>query len=311
MARYFIGKFISLLFSLFILATVTFFLMKAIPGDPFTAEKAVPEEILAKLNAFYGLDKPIWQQYVTYLQNLLQFDLGMSMRSQYQTVSGIIADSFIYSLQLGLIAVVVSVVIGVGLGLLAALYYRRWIDTTAMVVAVLGVSIPNFVLAAFTQEWLGNKLGWFNVAGLNGPTDYVMPIIALSALPVAFIARLTRSTMLEVLTADFVKTAKSKGLRQQVIIIRHALRNGIMPVVTYLGPMTANVVTGSVIVEQIFGIPGLGPQFVMSVSNRDYTLIMGITLFYAVILMTARLLTDMAYALIDPRIELTNRKEAA
>lgn len=311
MARYFIGKFISLLFSLFILATVTFFLMKAIPGDPFTAEKAVPPEILAKLNAFYGLDKPIWQQYITYLQNLLNFDLGMSMRSQYQTVSGIIADSFIYSLQLGLIAVAVSVIIGVALGLLAALYYRRWIDTIAMIVAVLGVSVPSFVVAAFTQEWLGNRLALLNPAGLNGPADFIMPVIALAALPIAFIARLTRSAMLEVLTADFVKTAKSKGLRQQVIIIRHALRNGIMPVVTYLGPMTANVVTGSVIVEQIFGIPGLGPQFVTSVSNRDYTLIMGITLFYAVILMTARLLTDIAYAFIDPRIELTKRKEAA
>ncbi|KIL34638.1 peptide ABC transporter permease [Cohnella kolymensis] len=311
MARYFIGKFVSLLFSLFILATVTFFLMKAIPGDPFTAEKAVPPEILAKLNAFYGLDKPIWQQYITYLQNLLNFDLGMSMRSQYQTVSGIIADSFIYSLQLGLIAVVVSVIIGVALGLLAALYYRKWIDTAAMIVAVLGVSVPSFVVAAFIQEWIGNKLDLLNPAGLNGPADFIMPVIALSALPVAFIARLTRSSMLEVLTADFVKTAKSKGLRQQVIIIRHALRNGIMPVVTYLGPMTANVVTGSVIVEQIFGIPGLGPQFVTSVSNRDYTLIMGITLFYAVILMIARLLTDIAYAFIDPRIELTNRKEAA
>ncbi|RUS48448.1 ABC transporter permease [Cohnella sp. AR92] len=311
MVRYWIGKLFSVLVSLFILATATFFLMKAIPGDPFTAEKAVPPEIKAKLMSFYGLDKPLWDQYVTYLKNLVHFDLGMSMKSQYQTVSSIIADSFGYSLRLGILSIIVSVVVGVGLGILAAMYHRKLLDSAAMILAVLGVSVPNFVVASLLQYVFGVKLNWFHVAGLNGPLDYVLPIIALASLPIAYIARLTRSTMLEVLSAEYIKTAKAKGIRKRVIIFKHALRNGILPVVTYLGPMTANVVTGSVVVEQIFGIPGLGQYFVGSVSNRDYTLIMGITLFYAVILMVARLLTDIVYGLVDPRIGLRSRKGAA
>jgi oligopeptide transport system permease protein len=309
--RYWGGKVVSVIVSLFVLATATFFLMKAIPGDPFTQEKAVPPEIKAKLMAFYGLDKPVWQQYLIYLKKLLHFDLGMSMKSQYQTVSGIIADSFGYSFRLGIFAIVVSVVVGVALGILAAMYHRKLIDSVAMVLAVLGVSVPNFVLASFMQYVLGVKLGWFNVAGLGGPLDYVLPVIALSALPIAYIARLTRSTMLEVLSAEYIKTARAKGLKKRAIIFKHALRNGILPVVTYAGPMTANIVTGSVVVEQIFGIPGLGQYFIASVSNRDYTLIMGITLFYAVILMIARLLTDIAYGLVDPRIGLRSRKGAS
>lgn len=311
MVRYLIGKIFSLLVSLFILATVTFFLMKIIPGGPFTGEKKLPPDILAKLNAFYGFDKPLWQQYTTYLNQIVHGSLGLSMKSQYQTVSGIIADSFAYSLRLGIIAVIVAIVVGIGVGLLAAMYHRQWIDGTVMVLAVLGVSVPSFVLATLMQYFIAVKLDWVNVGGLESPSDFVLPVISLAALPIAFIARLTRSTMLEVLNAEYIKTARAKGLRQQAIIMRHALRNGIMPVVTYLGPMAANVVTGSVIVEQIFGIPGLGPQFVSSVTNRDYTLIMGITLFYAIILMVSRLLTDIAYSLVDPRIDLTPRKEVA
>lgn len=311
MVRYWVGKLVSVIVSLFVLATATFFLMKAIPGDPFTAEKAVPPEIKAKLMAFYGLDKPIWEQYLIYLKKLLHFDLGMSMKSQYQTVSSIISDSFGYSLRLGIFAIIVSIVVGVALGILAAMYHRKAIDSISMVIAVLGVSVPNFVLASLTQYLFGVELGWFHVAGLNGPLDYVLPVVALAALPIAYIARLTRSTMLEVLTAEYIKTAKAKGLKKQVVIFKHALRNGILPVVTYAGPMTANIVTGSVVVEQIFGIPGLGQYFVQSVTNRDYTLIMGITLFYAIILMIARLLTDIAYGLVDPRIGLRSRKGAS
>lgn len=285
--------------------------MKAIPGDPFTAEKAVPPEIKAKLMSFYGLDKPVWEQYLIYLKKLVHLDLGMSMKSQYRTVSSIISDSFGFSFRLGIFAIVVSVIVGVGLGIVSAMHHRKLIDGAAMVIAVLGVSVPNFVLASLLQYVFGEELNWFNVAGLNGPLDYVLPVIALSALPIAYIARLTRSTMLEVLTAEYIKTAKAKGLPNRVIIMKHALRNAVLPVLTYLGPMTANIVTGSVIVEEIFGIPGLGQYFVDSVSNRDYTLIMGITLFYAVILMAARLLTDIAYGFVDPRIGFRSRKEVS
>jgi len=306
--RYISWKFVYLLISMFVLASATFFLMKAIPGDPFMSEKAVPPEIKAKLLAHYGLDQPVIVQYGNYLKNLLQFDFGMSMKRQHLTVVGIIGTSFVYSLQLGIVSLVVSVILGLALGMIAALHHRKFFDDAAMVLAVLGVSVPNFVLASMLQYVLGVKLGMFHVAGLNGPFDFVMPTIALSALPIAFIARLTRSSMLEVLNADYIKTAKSKGLPGTLIMMRHALRNGILPVVTYLGPLTASVITGSVVVEQIFGIPGLGKYFVESVSNRDYTLIMGITLFYGIILMATRFLTDVAYGFIDPRIKLSADK---
>lgn len=237
--------------------------------------------------------------------------LQHSMKQQYVTVETVIKSGFAYSLQLGLLAMIVSVAVGVLLGLIAALNHRKFLDGFTIFIAVLGVSIPNFVIASALQYFFGVQLRWFNVTGLNGPLDYVLPVIALSFLPTAFIARLTRSSMLEVLSADYIKTARSKGLSGRVILVKHALRNAIMPVVTYVGPMTANIITGSVIVEQIFGIGGLGKDFVNSITNRDYTLIMGLTLFYAVILMLARLITDIAYGFIDPRIKLIRGRGGA
>ncbi|SFS80311.1 ABC transporter permease [Paenibacillus sp. BC26] len=305
MARYLGGKFVNIVISLLILATATFFLMKAVPGDPFTQEKAIPPEIKAQIMAHYGLDKPIGTQYAIYMKNLFQLDLGESMRSQNRTVTSIITDSFGTSLKIGLIAVVVSVIVGIYLGMMAALRHKKLIDNLAMFVAVIGISVPNFVIGAMIQYYLAVKVPIFNVAGLESPLDYVLPVITLSTLPIAFIARLTRSTMLEVLTSDYIRTAKAKGLTPSAILWQHGLRNGILPVVTYLGPMTANIITGSVVVEQIYGLPGLGAHFVDSITNRDYTLIMGITIFYAVILMAARFLTDVAYILVDPRIKVS------
>lgn len=305
MVRYLGGKLINIVFSLLILATATFFLMKAVPGDPFTQEKAIPPEIKASIMKFYGLDKPIGEQYLIYMDKLAHFDLGMSMKSQNRTVTSIITDSFGTSAKVGAIAVVVSVIIGVYLGMMAALRHRKLIDNSAMFLAVIGISVPNFVIGSMIQYFLAVKLPIFHVAGLEGPLDYVLPTIALSTLPIAFIARLTRSTMLEVLTSDYIRTAKAKGLTPRAILWQHGLRNGILPVVTYLGPMTANIITGSVVVEQIFGLPGLGAYFVDSVMNRDYTLIMGITIFYAVILMGARFVTDILYIFVDPRIKLS------
>ncbi len=311
MTRYLLRKIVFMLLSLFILASTTFFLMKAVPGDPLTQEKQMPLEIRKNLEHHYGLDKPLWIQYGTYMKNLAKWDLGMSMKSQHLTVNRIIGSSFKYSLQLGVVAIIVSVLTGIGLGIAAALRHRGLLDNSAMSLAVIGISAPNFVIAALLQYFFGVKLGWFNVAGLRSPMDFVLPTIALSALPIAFIARLTRSSMLEVLSMDYIKTAKSKGLTGTVITLRHALRNALLPVVTYLGPLTAAVITGSVVVERIFGIPGLGKYFVDSVSNRDYPVIMGITIFYAIILMTARFFTDIAYVFIDPRIKLTDVKEEA
>lgn len=311
MIRYVLIKLIYLIISLWVLATLTFLLMKAVPGDPFMSEKAVPPEIRARLLEQYGLDKPVYEQYFVYLNKLAHGDLGISMKMQDREVIQAIRDSFPYSLKLGLCALIVAVTIGIGLGIAAAMKHRKLIDTFSMVIAVIGVSVPSFVLASFMQYVLGVKLKLLPVFGLSGPLTYIMPTIALSALPIAFIARLTRSSMLEVLHSDYIKTAKSKGLTAGVIVRRHILRNGILPVVTYLGPLTAGVVTGSFIIEHIFGIGGLGKVFVISITNRDYSLIMGITMFYGVILMLARFLTDLAYGFIDPRIKLVKGKEKA
>lgn len=309
MVRYVANKFFYMLVSLFVLISATFFLMKAIPGDPFTAEKKVPPEIKARLYEQYGLDKPLYHQYFKYLGEIAQGDLGVSMKRLNQDVTHLIGQTFSASLKLGLIAILVSVIVGVFLGMMAALYHRKFIDSAAMVLAVLGIAVPSFVVASLLQYVFAYKFHMFPVSGFKGPMYYVLPVAALSAQPIAFIARLTRSSMLEVLHADYIKTAKAKGLSWAAILSRHVLRNGILPVVTYMGPMTANIVTGSVVIEQIFGVGGIGKQFVEAIGVRDYTVIMGITIFYGVLLMVARFITDIAYVFIDPRIKLSGGKE--
>jgi oligopeptide transport system permease protein len=311
MVRFIAVKLLYMILTLYILATATFFLMKVIPGNPFLGEKKLPTEIYNNIMEKYGFDQPLYKQYLTYMNNLIHFDLGTSMKSSHLTVNYIIHQSFTNSAKLGLVAIFVSVLVGIGLGIVAALYHGKVIDHFTSIVAVIGVSIPSFVIGPLLQYFLGVKLGWFHVAGLKEPLDYIMPTLTLAALPIAFIARLTRSNMIEVMNADYIKTAKSKGLAKSFIIHRHALRNAILPVVTYLGPMTANIITGSVIVEAIFGIAGLGKYFVDTVTNRDYTMIMGVTLFYAMILMIARFGTDVAYVFVDPRIKLAGREENA
>ncbi|MCM3628039.1 ABC transporter permease [Paenibacillus glycanilyticus] len=302
MLRFIAGKFVFMVISMFILITATFMLMNAIPGSPLQSEKATSEAVQKNLEAYYGLDKPLYVQYGTYLKNLAHGDMGISMKKKFQSVDKMIGQSFGPSLRLGIAAVITSVVVGCILGILAAMYHRRFIDNLAMIIAVIGLAIPSIVLAPVMQYFLATKLGWFEVAGLNGPMDYVLPTIALAAGPIAFIARLLRSTMIEILNADFIKTAKSKGLAGYVIVVKHALRNSLLPVVTYLGVLTAGIITGSVVVEKIFAIPGIGKHFVTSVIDRDYPLIMGITIFYAVILMVCRFLSDIAYVLVDPRM---------
>ena len=309
MVRYVINRLVFMLISLFILISATFFLMKAIPGNPFMGEKNVSPEIQARLMEQYGLDKPVFQQYTKYLSDIVTGDFGISMKRLNQDVGDIIGQTFGVSLKLGAVAIVVAVIVGILLGMIAAMNHRKIIDNVAMVLAVLGIAVPSFVLASLLQFYLAQELGWFKVMGLNGPLDYVLPVAALSAQPIAFIARLTRSSMLEVLHADYVKTAKAKGLNSITIMFKHIIRNAILPVVTYVGPMTANIVTGSVVIERVFGIGGIGKVFVDSITTRDYTMIMGITIFYGLILMVARFITDIAYVIIDPRIKLSNGKE--
>ncbi|MGO4530990.1 ABC transporter permease [Paenibacillus sp. 2TAF8] len=310
MLKYVLKKLLFMLLSLFILASMTFFLMKAIPGDPFTSEKRVSPEIRALLEEKYGLDKPMYVQYFKYIGDIVQGDFGVSMNYLNQGVTDMIVKTFTASLKIGIFAIIISIIVGVLLGLLAAVYHRKLIDDVTMVLAVIGIAVPSFLLASLLQYVFAFKLGWFNVMGFDGPLDYVLPVAALSASPIAFIARLTRSSMLEVLHADYIKTAKAKGLKWPAIMFKHVVRNGILPVVTYVGPMTANIITGSVVIEQIFNIGGIGKVFVESITNRDYTMIMGITIFYGILLMFARFLTDIVYVLVDPRIKLESRKGA-
>ncbi|MBD2868330.1 ABC transporter permease [Paenibacillus arenilitoris] len=308
MVRFILSKFLFMLLSLFLLITATFVLMNAVPGSPLQSEKATSEQVQKNLEAYYGLDKPLIVQYGTYLKNLVKGDLGISMKKKFQSVDKMIAQSFGYSLKLGISAIITSVVVGSILGILAAMHHRKFLDNLAMILAVIGLAIPSLVLAPLLQYLFAVKIRIFEVAGLNGPMDYVLPTIALASGPIAFIARLLRSTMIEVLNSDFIKTAKSKGLSGYVIVMRHALRNSMLPVVTYLGYLTAGIITGSVVIEEIFGIPGIGKYFVQSVTDRDYPLIMGITIFYAIILMATRFLADIAYVFVDPRMRASGGK---
>jgi len=310
MVRFILQKFVFMIVSLFVLVTATFVLMNAVPGSPLQREKATTPQIQKNLEAYYGLDKPLIQQYGIYLKNLLKFDLGISMKKRFYSVNKIIADSFKYSLRLGVVSVITSVIAGCVLGIIAALHHRKFLDNLAMVLAVIGLAVPSMVMAPLLQYLFAVKFRLFNVAGLERPLDYVLPTIALSSASIAFIARLIRTTMTEVLHADFIRTAKAKGLPGHLIVWRHALRNSMLPVVTYLGYLVAGVITGSVVIEAIFAIPGMGKFFVQSVVDRDYPLIMGITVFYAVLLMVCRFLADIAYALVDPRMRNFTKKVA-
>ncbi|MBO8163087.1 MAG: ABC transporter permease [Brevibacillus sp.] len=306
MIRYLGKRIFYMIIALFLIITATFWLMQAVPGGPFTSEKQVPPEIEAALNAHYGLDKPLFEQYVDYLIRVITWDLGPSFKEKASTVNQIIERGFPVSLHLGLQSLAIAIFGGITLGVIAALRHNKWQDYTAMVIAVLGLSVPNFILASFYQYIFSIKLGWFPIAQWEGFEYTVLPSFALAALPLAFIARLTRSNMIEVMSQDYIKTAKAKGLSTFTTTVKHAIRNALLPVITYLGPLSANILTGSFVVERIFGVPGLGREFVMSISNRDYTVIMGTTVFYAILLVVLVLLVDLAYTIVDPRIKLAD-----
>lgn len=277
--------------------------MHAIPGDPFTQEKAIPEEILKAMQKHYGLDKPLIIQYFEYMQGLCHLDLGPSFKYQGRTVNEIIQEGFPVSLCLGMEALFLSLSFGTLLGSLSASKQGKWQDRSTMFLAILGLSVPSFLLATFLQYLLAMKFDLFPVARWGTFHQSILPALSLSALPTAFIARLLRASMIEVLHQDYIQTAKSKGLSTTCILYKHVLRNALLPVASYLGPLTASILTGSFAVEKIFGIPGLGQWFVLSITNRDYTVIMGTTLFYSVILMISVFLVDLFYSWIDPRIQ--------
>lgn len=310
MTRHLVKKGLILLFSLFTVATLTFFLMHAIPGDPFTQDKAVPEEIMQAMRRHYGLDQPLFIQYLKYLKGLVTWDLGPSFKYEGRTVTEIISEGFPVSLALGLEALLIAVSLGIAAGTISSLKSGRWQDHLTMLVAVLGISVPSFILATFLQYIFAMKLDILPVARWGTFAQSILPALSLAALPMAFITRLTRSNMVEVIQTDYILTARSKGLSTFQIVCRHMLRNALLPVVTFLGPLTAAILTGSFVVEKIFGIPGLGQWFVMSVTNRDYTVIMGTTVFYSALLMFSVFIVDILYCLIDPRIRIGHKSEA-
>lgn len=303
MSRFLIKKALILIASLFLITVATFFLMHTIPGDPFMQDKAIPEEILKSMRAYYGLDQPLYVQFFNYLDGVIHGNLGPSFKYEGRTVNDIIRSGFPISCYLGLETLIISVFGGIFLGSIAALKFRSLADYLTMVIAVIGISVPSFILATFLQYLLAMKLSLLPVARWGSFSHTIMPALALSALPLAFIARLTRSNMIEVLQQDYIQTARSKGLSSYQIILKHVLRNSILPVVTFIGPLTASIMTGSFAIEKIFGIPGLGQWFVLSITNRDYTVIMGLTLFYSAILLLSVFIIDLVYCLIDPRID--------
>lgn len=308
MRKFVTQRIIAMLITLFIVATVTFFLAKTIPGGPFTKEKALPEAVLKNIEAKYHFNDPLWKQYADYIISLAKGDLGPSFRYEALTVNDIVRKGFPVSALLGLVAILISLGLGIPAGIISAYKQNFWQDNFVMFFSILGISIPNFILATLFMYIFGLKLHIFNIAGWGRWQDVILPAVTLAAYPTAYIARLMRSSMLDVLNQDYIKTARSKGLSEYRVMTIHALKNALIPVVTYLGPLIAAVFTGSFIVERLFFIPGLGRYYVTSIYDRDYTVILGTTIFYAAFLIVANFAVDIIYAFIDPRITYSTEK---
>lgn len=303
MHRYLLKRIISSIVAVFILTTATFFLMHAVPGGPFNYEKATPLT-QANMEKKYGLDKPLIVQYGIYLGNLVQGDLGESISKKGRTVNDIISEKFPYSAKLGLMAIVLALLIGIPLGLLAAIKHDKLIDRIVMLYTTVFISVPGFVLGTILLIIFSVILGWTPVTWTDDVSHYILPVITYSFYPICYIAKLTRSSMLETLNQDYIKTAHSKGLSAFIVNYKHALRNSVIPVVSYIGPLTAFLITGGFAVEKIFSVPGLGRFFVDSVSARDYPVIMGTTIFLGALMVAMNLMVDFIYGFIDPRIKL-------
>ncbi len=304
MLRFITSRLLQSLLALFLVITATFFMIRFVPGGPFTAEKAVTPEILRNLEAHYGLDKPLWRQYLDYLGRLGHGDLGPSFKYPNRTVNEIIADKVPVSAELGLLSLGVALIIGITLGTFAAIRRNSWIDYLASTVGMTGISIPSFVVGPLLVLGLAIHAGWFNASGWYGPADRVLPCLVLGFAYAAPISRLTRGGLLEVLNQDFIRTARAKGASEFRVITRHALRGGLLPVVSFLGPAVAGILTGSFVIETIFQIPGIGREFVNSATNRDYTLVLGTVILYAVLIMALNLVVDILQAWLNPKVRL-------
>ena len=304
MIRYFFTRLAGAIPTLLIIITATFFLMRAAPGGPFDQEQALPPEIVANLQSAYGLDQPIWTQYGRYLKSLLHGDFGPSFKYKDFTVTELIGLGFPVTLQLGVIAMILALGLGIPLGTFAALHHNSAADYATMSLAVVGIAIPSFVVLPFLGLLFGVYLHWLPVAGWEAGSvrHLALPVIALTLPPLAYIARLTRGSMLEVLSSHFIRTAFAKGLPLRTVILRHALRPALMPVASYLVPAVASIMTGSLVVETIAGLPGIGRYLVQGALNRDYTLVLGMVIIYSTLLIGMGLLVDLLYAWLDPRV---------
>ena len=299
---YILKRILLAIFTVWIVITVTFFVMHAVPGGPFVGEKATTPAVQKAMEAKYGLDKPVLEQYTTYLKDIVtKFDFGPSLKQRGRTVVDIIVDGMKTSVKLGVIAAALSTVLGIVLGAVAALRRNKLIDRVIMVITTAFVSMPSFIIGTLLLMAFAIR---FTLLPANGstPKGLILPIITLALYPAAYITRLTRSSMLDVLGQDYIRTAKAKGVSGTKIIFGHALKNSLIPVLTYIGPMLAYIVTGSLVVEQIFAVPGIGRVFVSSITNRDYPMIMGTTIILAALIVVMNLITDILYKVVDPRI---------
>lgn len=304
MLKYIVKRICLAIVTVWAVATITFFLMNMVPGGPFLSEKAISPQATAALEAKYGLDKPLFQRYLTYIGDALHGDFGDSLKQRGRTVMSIILMKFPVSARVGGVSVLVALIIGIPLGCVAALKRGKFLDSLISVIATCGIAVPSFVICTLLLYLLGVNLKLLPTMGLTSWKHYIMPVMALSFYPTAYIMRLMRSSMLDVLGQDYMRTAKAKGVSGIVTLFKHALRNAILPVITYVGPMLAYTVTGSFVVEKIFVIPGLGGEFITAINGRDYTLIMGTTIFLATLIVIANVVVDIVYKLVDPRIKL-------
>ncbi len=303
MTKYILKRIGMMLITLFMIVLLTFILMHSVPGGPFTTEKQVAPAVLKALEAKYHLDDPLWKQFVDYVKGLLTFELGPSFKFTGKTVNDFIENGFPFSATLGLITLVFVLLTALPMGVVAALRNGKWQDMVTMALATLGVTIPSFIIAPTLIYFFSYVLAWCPTYGVDKWQGYILPVIALGGYSISFLARLMRSSLLEVMGQDYIRTARAKGISEVRVVLKHALRNALIPVITVLGPTIANLLTGSFVIEKIFAIPGMGSYFVNSVTQRDYTTIMGMTVFYAAFLIVMVFVVDIFYCLIDPRIK--------
>lgn len=308
MKKFVLKRLLMAIVTMWVIITITFVIMHAVPGDPFAREGKMPEQVYQNLRAQYGLDKPLGEQYVLYLKNIMKGDFGKSMKSQAETVNQMIKRGAPVSAQIGLQAFIISMILGPALGSIAALYQNKLPDYITMIIAIIGISVPSFIFATLLVQFVAKQVAWLPISGWGTFKHSILPSLSLALMPIAASARLMRSSMLEVLGQDYIRTARSKGLSKFKVIMGHAVRNAILPVVSTLGTTLSGLLTGSFVIEKIFGVPGLGNFLISSVTNRDYTLIMGTTIFYSFVLIILLLIVDILYVVIDPRIQLTGGK---